>query len=89
MTRQKMMHQRTKLKEVGVPAGRRDGGSAGKLNTVNMTAWVHKECNGIEEEAITKLQEAWDSKGSVGMSRRPLGPTQVEVTSFNAVSTYS
>ena len=28
---------------------------------VNMTAWVHKECNGIEEEAITKLQEAWDS----------------------------
>jgi hypothetical protein len=32
-----------------------------KLNTVNMTAWVHKECNGIEEEAITKLQEAWDS----------------------------
>ena len=32
-----------------------------KLNTVNMTAWVHKECKGIEEEAITKLQEAWDS----------------------------
>ncbi len=32
-----------------------------KLNTVNMTAWVHKECNGIEEEVITKLQEAWDS----------------------------
>ena len=29
MTRQKMMHQRTKLKEVGAPAGRRDGGSAG------------------------------------------------------------
>ncbi len=29
-----------------------------KLNTVNMTAWVHKECDGIEEEAITKLQEA-------------------------------
>ncbi len=32
-----------------------------KLNTVNMTAWVHRECNSIEEEAITKLQEAWDS----------------------------
>ncbi len=32
-----------------------------KLNTVNMTEWVHKECNCIEEEAITKLQEAWDS----------------------------
>ena len=31
-----------------------------KLNTVNMTVWVHKECNCIEEEAITKLQEAWD-----------------------------
>jgi hypothetical protein len=32
-----------------------------KLNTVNMTAWVHKECDIIEEEALTKLQEAWDS----------------------------
>jgi hypothetical protein len=34
-----------------------------KLNTVNMTAWVHKECDIIEEEALTKLQEAWDSSG--------------------------
>ena len=32
-----------------------------KLNTVNMTAWVHKECDVIEEEALTTLQEAWDS----------------------------
>jgi hypothetical protein len=32
-----------------------------KLNTVNMTAWVHKECDIIEEEALTKLQGAWDS----------------------------
>ena len=32
-----------------------------KLNTVNMTAWVHKECDIIEEEALLKLQEAWDS----------------------------
>ena len=24
------------------------GGVETKLNTVNMTAWVHKECNGIE-----------------------------------------
>jgi len=32
-----------------------------KLNTVNMTAWVHKECDTIEEEALTKLQGAWDS----------------------------
>ena len=32
-----------------------------KLNTVIMTAWVHKECDIMEEEALTKLQEAWDS----------------------------
>jgi hypothetical protein len=32
-----------------------------KLNTVNMTAWVHQECDIMEEEALTKLQEAWDS----------------------------
>jgi ribonuclease HI len=32
-----------------------------KLNTVNMMAWVHKECDIIEEEALTELQEAWDS----------------------------
>jgi hypothetical protein len=32
-----------------------------KLNTVNMTAWVHTECDIMEEEALTKLQEAWDS----------------------------
>jgi hypothetical protein len=32
-----------------------------KLNTVNMTVWVHKECDIIEEEAVTKLQEAWES----------------------------
>ena len=32
-----------------------------KLNTVNMTVWVHKECDIMEEEELTKLQEAWDS----------------------------
>jgi hypothetical protein len=32
-----------------------------KLNTVNMTAWVHQECDIMEEEALTKLQEALDS----------------------------
>jgi ribonuclease HI len=32
-----------------------------KLNTVSMTAWVHKKCDIIKEEALTKLQEAWDS----------------------------
>ena len=53
--RQNMTLQRTKLKEAGVPAGRKDGGSVGveaKLNTVNMMAWVHKECDIIEEEAL-------------------------------------
>ena len=32
-----------------------------KLNTVKKIAWVHKECDVIEEDALTKLQEAWDS----------------------------
>jgi hypothetical protein len=32
-----------------------------KLNTVNMTVWVHQECDIMEEETLTKLQEAWDS----------------------------
>jgi ubiquitin len=32
-----------------------------KLNTVNMTAWVHKECNIMDEEALIKLQEAWNN----------------------------
>jgi hypothetical protein len=31
-----------------------------KLNTVNMTAVVHKECNIMDEEALIKLQEAWN-----------------------------
>ena len=31
-----------------------------KLNTVNMTAWVHKECDTIEEETLDKLRSAWD-----------------------------
>jgi hypothetical protein len=32
-----------------------------KLNTVNMTAWVHKECDIMDEEALVKLQEAWNN----------------------------
>jgi ribonuclease HI len=32
-----------------------------KLNTFNMISWLQKECNVIEEEALTKLQEVWDS----------------------------
>ncbi len=31
------------------------------LRPNSIPGWVHKECNGIEEEAITKLQEAWDN----------------------------
>jgi hypothetical protein len=31
------------------------------LNMVNMTAWVHKECDIMDEEALLKLQEAWDN----------------------------
>ena len=31
------------------------------LNTVNMTAWVHKECDTIEENALDKLHAAWNS----------------------------
>jgi hypothetical protein len=38
---------------------------------------------------IHQFYARMDVKGSVGMSRGPLGPVQVEVTSFNAVSTYS
>ncbi len=37
------------------------GDVEGKLNTVNMTAWVHKECDSIQTGSLTKLQEAWDS----------------------------
>ena len=33
------------------------------LNTVNMTAWVHKECGIMDEEALLKTQEAWDNSG--------------------------
>ena len=36
-------------------------GCGSQVETVNMMAWVHKECDVIEEEALTKLQEAWDS----------------------------
>jgi len=36
-------------------------GCGSQVETVNMMAWVNKECDVIEEEALTKLQEAWDS----------------------------
>ena len=32
-----------------------------KLNTVNMTAWVHKECNIMDEDALLRLQGAWEN----------------------------
>jgi hypothetical protein len=32
-----------------------------KLNTVNMTAWVHKECHIMDEDALFRLQGAWET----------------------------
>jgi hypothetical protein len=32
-----------------------------KLNTVNMTAWVHKECDIMDENALLRLQGAWEN----------------------------
>jgi hypothetical protein len=32
-----------------------------KLNTVYMTAWVHKECDIMDQDALCGLQEAWES----------------------------
>ena len=32
-----------------------------KLNMVNMTAWVHQECDVMDENALLKLQGAWDN----------------------------
>ena len=31
-----------------------------KLNTVNMTAWVHKECGIMDEDALLTLKGAWE-----------------------------
>ena len=33
-----------------------------KLNTVKMTAWVHKECDNIDENALLRLQGAWETR---------------------------
>jgi hypothetical protein len=44
------------------PAGKKGGGSVEtKLNTVNMTAWVHKECDIMDEDALFRLQGAWEN----------------------------
>jgi len=32
-----------------------------ELNTVNMKAWVHKECDIMDQDALRRLQEAWES----------------------------
>ena len=60
-----MKRQMMKLRKVDVLVGKKGGGSVGvdveaKLNTVNMRAWVHKECDTIEEETLDKLRAAWD-----------------------------
>jgi len=33
-----------------------------KLNTVNMTVWVHKECDIRDEDALFRLQGAWETR---------------------------
>jgi hypothetical protein len=32
-----------------------------KLNTVNMTAWVHKECDIMDGDTLLRLQGAWEN----------------------------
>jgi hypothetical protein len=32
-----------------------------KLNKVNMTAWVHKECDIMDDVALFRLQTAWNN----------------------------
>ena len=32
-----------------------------KLNTVNMTAWVHTECDIMDQGALLRLQGAWEN----------------------------
>ena len=32
-----------------------------KMNTVHMPAWVHKECNIMDELALIRLQRAWET----------------------------
>ena len=32
-----------------------------KFNTVNMAAWVHKECDIMDQDALCELQGAWES----------------------------
>jgi hypothetical protein len=32
-----------------------------KLNAVNMTAWVHKECDIMDEDALLRLQGEWET----------------------------
>jgi hypothetical protein len=32
-----------------------------KVKTVNMTAWVHKECDIMDEDALLRLQGAWEN----------------------------
>ena len=31
------------------------------MNTVNMKAWVHKECDIMDQDALRRLQGAWES----------------------------
>jgi hypothetical protein len=35
--------------------------SKGKLNTVNMPAWVHNKCDIMDQDALCGLQGAWET----------------------------
>ena len=32
-----------------------------KLNTANMTAWVHKECDIMDDDSLLRFQGSWDT----------------------------
>ena len=63
---------------------------AGTFNAQDVanTLWAYATM-GREPGAGVMRELEGESKGSLGMSRGPLGPIQVEVTCFNAASTYS
>jgi hypothetical protein len=53
-------------KEQGKPEGVEDvawkrGVVETKLNSVNMSAWVHKECDIMDKDTLLRLQGAWEN----------------------------
>jgi hypothetical protein len=45
------------------PTGKKGGGSevSWKHLAVNLTAWVHKECDIMDQDALLRLQGAWEN----------------------------